>query len=65
MRKPAGVERLYVDFDSFFATAEQHLQPHLQGRPAGVIPSTCAGPPSRPAKRKQLLVLSPTHWLKI
>ena len=38
MRKPGGVERLYIDFDSFFATAEQHLQPHLRGRPVGVIP---------------------------
>jgi DNA polymerase-4 len=38
MRKPSGVERLYVDFDSFFATAEQHLQPQLRGRPVGVIP---------------------------
>src|SRR3712207_58111 len=38
MRKPDRIERLYVDFDSFFATAEQHLRPELRGRPVGVIP---------------------------
>jgi len=38
MRQAAGLERLYVDFDSFFATAEQHLRPELRGRPVGVIP---------------------------
>ncbi len=38
MHKPTGLERLYVDFDPFFASAEQHLQPHLRGRPIGVIP---------------------------
>jgi DNA polymerase-4 len=38
MRKPAGLERLYLDFDSFFASAEQHLRPELQSRPVGIIP---------------------------
>src|SRR3954469_7509455 len=38
MHQAAGLERLYVDFDSFFATAEQHLRPELRGRPVGVIP---------------------------
>lgn len=38
MRKPVGLERLYVDFDSFFASAEQHLQPRLRRWPVGVIP---------------------------
>jgi DNA polymerase-4 len=38
MRKPTGLEALYLDFDSFFASAEQHLRPELRGRPVGVIP---------------------------
>ena len=34
----SGIERLYLDFDSFFATAEQHFNPALRGRPVGVVP---------------------------
>mgnify|MGYP003627460678 CR=1 FL=1 len=33
-----GVERLYLDFDSFFASAEQHFNADLRGRPLGVVP---------------------------
>jgi DNA polymerase IV len=32
------IERLYLDFDSFFASAEQHFNPSLRGRPLGVVP---------------------------
>jgi DNA polymerase-4 len=38
MRQPTGVESLYLDFDSFFASAEQHLRPDLRGRPVAVVP---------------------------
>lgn len=33
---------LYLDFDSFFATAEQHFNPALRGRPLGVVPLNSA-----------------------
>ena len=33
-----GIERLYLDFDSFFASAEQHFNPDIRSRPVGVVP---------------------------
>ncbi|MES2906924.1 MAG: type VI secretion protein ImpB [Pseudomonadota bacterium] len=54
MRKPTGLEYLYLDFDSFFASAEQSFQPVLHNRPVGVLPvmsqATCVIAASKEAK---------------
>jgi DNA polymerase-4 len=55
MRKPEQVERLYLDFDGFFASVEQQVRPELRGRPIGVVPfagseHTCVIACSREAK---------------
>lgn len=46
---------LFVDFDSFFASVEQHDAPHLRGKPVAVIPlasaTTCCLAASKEAKR--------------
>lgn len=38
MRKPDEIERLYLDFDGFFASVEQQCDRRLRGRPVGVVP---------------------------
>jgi len=38
MRKPETIEKLYLDFDGFFASVMQQAFPNLRGRPVGIIP---------------------------
>ena len=64
---PAGppVGCLFVDMDSFFASAEQHLRPELRGRPVGVMPvsaeTTCFIAASVEAKRFGIRTGTPVH----
>ena len=43
VRKPETVEKLYLDFDGFFASVMQQAIPSLRGRPIGVIPFEVEG----------------------
>lgn len=57
MRLPAEIERLYLDFDGFFASVEQQVHPRLRGKPVGVVPfegtdRTCVIACSREAKAR-------------
>lgn len=56
MRKPTTVERLYLDFDGFFASVEQQARPSLRGKPIGIVPfegvrTTCVIAASKEAKQ--------------
>ncbi len=69
MRKPDTIERLYLDFDGFFASVEQQAKPALRGRPVGVVPfdsttHTCVIACSKEAKRKGVKNIMPVQEAK-
>ena len=64
MRQPATIERLYLDFDGFFASVEQQARPALRGRPVGIVPfdsttHTCVIACSKEAKRRGVSNIMP------
>ena len=64
MRRPTEIERLYLDFDGFFASVEQQARPQLRGRPVGVVPfegteHTCVIACSREAKMSGVKSIMP------
>ena len=69
MRKPEEIERLYLDFDGFFASIEQLVRPSLRGRPVGVVPfagtiHTCIIACSREAKLRGVQNVMPIREAK-
>lgn len=56
MRPEIGLRYLILDFNAYFASVEQHVEPKYRGRPIAVVPmagtdSTCAIAASYEAKR--------------
>src|SRR3954447_7313584 len=42
MRRPDQLEVLYLDFDGFFASVAQQVDPKLRGKPVGIVPFDAA-----------------------
>jgi DNA polymerase-4 len=57
---------LFIDFDSFYASVEQQFQPHLRGKPVGIVPSlgvetTCCIAASYEAKARGVKTGTPVR----
>jgi DNA polymerase-4 len=65
---PDGLRWLYIDFNSYFASVEQQLDPRLRGKPVAVIPveteSTCAIAASYEAKAFGIRTGTPVYEAK-
>jgi DNA polymerase-4 len=65
---PSGLRWLYVDFNSYFASVEQQLNPSLRGKPVAVVPvetdSTCAIAASYEAKAFGIKTGTPIYEAK-
>lgn len=61
----SSLQWMFIDMDSFFASAERHLRPELRGRPVGVIPveseGTCVIAASADAKKLGIKVGTPVR----
>ncbi len=68
MTPPKDLRWLYVDFNSYFASVEQQLDPRLRGKPVIVIPvetdSTCAIAASYEAKAFGIKTGTPVYEAK-
>jgi DNA polymerase-4 len=64
--KIMSLRYLFIDFDSFFASVEQQFQPHLRGKPVGIVPSlgvetTCCIAASYEAKARGVKTGTPVR----
>lgn len=68
LHPPSTLRWLYVDFNSYFASVEQQLQPSLRGKPVAVVPvetdSTCAIAASYEAKAFGIRTGTPVYEAK-
>jgi DNA polymerase-4 len=68
MTQPSPANWLFIDMDGFFASAEQHLCPHLRGKPVGVVPAmtsrTCVIASDYQAKKYGVKVGTPVKDAK-